>query len=134
MHVHQPSRFPKRALERYAELLLRHVYQSGGRDRYVPVAEIEDALGLEEHLILEICRTRLLGEVHVSCRLHAEIEESMDTRTPVERRWMTLCFAEPHVRIRPGAVRLTEAELLRLGKKKDGRKKDRKAGRRKSRD
>jgi hypothetical protein len=120
--VHEPSRFPKRVLERYADLLLHHVYQSGGRKRYVPIAEIEDALGLEPDLILDICRTRLLGEIQVADRLREELEESAEARTAVERHCLRVFLAEPHVRIRPGAVRLTEDELLRL-RKKQGRKK-----------
>jgi hypothetical protein len=127
MPVHEPSRFPKRVLERYADLLLHHVYQHGGRKRYVPIAEIEDALGLEAELILDICRTRLLGEIHVTDRLRAELEDCAEARTAIERHWLRICLAEPHVRIRPAAVRLTEQELLRLRKKQDKRK--RKLGR-----
>lgn len=122
MRFEEQKRFPKKALDRYAEILLRHVYQCGGRERYVPIAAIEDALGLEQELILNLCRTRLLGEVHVADRLHEELEDSVDCRTPFERRLMRLCFSEPHVRIRPGAVRLTEAELLKVERKRRKRK------------
>jgi hypothetical protein len=118
MSVHETSRFPKRVLERYADVLLHHVYQGGGRKRYIPVSEIEDAVGLEADLILDIFRTRLLGEIHVTFRLREELAESAEARTAVERHWLRLLLAEPHVRIRPGAVRLTEEELLRLRKKK----------------
>ena len=122
MPVPEPSRFPKRVLKRYAELLLRYVYQHGGRERYVPIAEIEEALGLETDLLLEICRTRLLGEIHVMDRLPEELEESFEARTAIERHWLRLCYAAPHVRIRPEAVRLTEAELLPLRKKRKARR------------
>lgn len=122
MPVHEPTRFPKRVLERYADLLLRFVYQNGGRERYVPIGEIEDALGLEQELILDICKTRLLGEIHVTVRLREELEDSAEARTAIERHWLKLWLAEPHIRIRPGAVRLTEDELLRLRKKRTGKK------------
>ena len=118
----QEWRFPESALKRYAEIILRHVHQSGGRERYVPVAEIEDALGLEGDLILELCRTRLLGEIHVSCRPHAELEQSVEYRSPLERQWIRDCFSQPHVRIRPGRVRLTECELLKDRRKRKKRK------------
>jgi len=131
MRFPESRHFPERALERYAEILLRHVYRCGGRERYVPVAAIEDALGLEEDLILALCRTRLLGEVHVADRLLAELEESAEGRTPVERHWMRICLSQPHVRIRPGAVRLTPEELMQCGRKRKPGK--RKVGRRKGR-
>jgi len=118
MSSHEHARFPKRALARYAEILLRHVYQSGGRERYVPLTEIEDALGLEPELILRLCRTRLRGEVHVADRLPAELAESTEYRTPLEREWLQAVYSRPHVRIRPGPVRLTEEELLRGRKKR----------------
>jgi hypothetical protein len=121
MHAEEPKRFPKKALDRYAEILLRHVYQSGGRERYVPVATIEDALGLEAELILTLCRTRLLGEIHVADRLAAELEESYEAKTPLERQWLRAVYSEPHVRIRPGVVRLTEEELVK-GRKKRSKK------------
>ena len=114
MSVHEPCRFPKRVLERYADLLLRYVYQHGGRERYVPIAEVEDALGLETELILDLCKTRLIGEIHVTDRLRAELEDCAEARTAIERHVLRVCLAEPHIRIRPGAVRLTEDELLRL--------------------
>ncbi len=121
----ESKRFPERALERYAEILLRHVYRSGGRERYVPVAAIEDALGLEQELILSLCRTRLLGEIHVADRLPAELEECVEARMPVERHWMKLCLSEPHVRIRPGAVRLTAEELMERGQRRARKRKAR---------
>ncbi|MFQ5844157.1 MAG: hypothetical protein ACE5JG_04135 [Planctomycetota bacterium] len=129
MSSRESTRFPESALERYAEILLRHVYQSGGRERYVPVAGIEDALGLEHELILELCRTRLLGEVHVADRLPAELEESIECSTPLERQWIRDCLSQPHVRIRPGAVRLTEGELLQNRKKKRAKEKRRRKSR-----
>jgi len=118
------ARFPARALARYAEILLRHVYQAGGRDRYVRVAEIEDALGLEADLILELCRTRLVGEIQIACRLPAEVRESIEYRTPLERQLIEDYCAQPHLRIRPEPVRLTEKELLK-GRKKRKRKRAR---------
>jgi hypothetical protein len=118
MSSEEPTPFPNRTLKRYAELVLRHIHQSGGRARYVAVDAIEDALGLEEALILELCRTRLRGEVHLAQRLPADLEESVDCRTPVEREVMRLCFSRPHVRIRPAAVRLTAEELLRKGRRR----------------
>jgi len=130
MPVHEPYRFPKRVLKRYAELLLRHVYKSGGRERYVSVAEIEDALGLEPQLILEICRSRLRGEIQVAERLHEDLEDCAEARTAIERHWLRACLAEPHVRIRPPHVRLTEDELLSLGKKRGGRKRRERKSRR----
>jgi hypothetical protein len=105
-------RFPKSALNRYSELLLRHVYQTGGRERYVPVKEIEDALGLEFELIEELCRTRLLGEIQMNWRLPAELEESVEAHTPLEREWLRDHFSRLHLRIRPEPVRMTEEELL----------------------
>jgi len=114
------ARFPKRVLARYADLVLRCIYQRGGRKRYVAVTEIEDAVGLERDLVLGLCRTRLLGEVYVVERLPEEVESSYEC-SPAERQVLRACFAEPHVRIRPAAVRLTEGELL--SKKKRGRKK-----------
>ena len=123
MSTQESERFPESALKRYAELLLRHVYQQGGRDRYVCVAVIEDALGLEAELILQLVRTRLRGEVQVAERLPAEIEDSIECHTPVERQWMRDFYSEPHLRIRPEPVRLTEEELL---ERKRGPKKKRK--------
>lgn len=129
----EPARFPKSALKRYAEILLRHVYQCGGRERYVSVAEIEDALGLEEEIILRLCRTRLLGEVHVAHRLPAELEESVECATPSERQWLRCIFSQPHVRIRHASVRLTEDELVKDPEKRKRRKKKRKKKRRSTR-
>ena len=111
------KRFPERVLKRYADLILHHIYQCGGRNRYVPLMEIEDALGLEQPLVLDICRTHLLGEVHVAERPPAELEESEEFCTAVDRELMRELFARPHIRIRPEAVRLTEAELLTSHKK-----------------
>jgi hypothetical protein len=128
MSSDEPERFPPGVLKRYAEIVLRHVYQSGGRERYVPVAQIEDALGLEEALILRLCRTRLLGEVHVADRLPKELEETFEARTPVERQVLRACFAEPHVRIRPPAVRLTEKELLKDRRKGKNGKRGKRGG------
>ena len=123
MSSSKSRRFPKSVLERYAEILLRHVYQSGGRKRYVAVTEIEDALGLEPELILRLCRTHLLGEIHVAERLPAELEESIECRTPLEREWINAFYSLPHLRIRPGAIRLTEKELLKGGKRRRKEKK-----------
>ena len=111
-------RSPKSALKRYAELILRRVYQCRGRNRYVPIAEIEDALGLEQALILHLCRTRLLTELHVADRPRAELEESLECRTPLERHIIREYDAEPHVRVRPDAVRLTEHELLKRSRRR----------------
>ncbi len=121
MSSEELARFPKSALKRYAEIILRHIYQCGGRERYVPVTDIEDALGLEQELILELCRTRLVGEVYVAYRPHAELEESFEFST-LERHLIRDCLTQAHVRIRPGSVRLTERELLRSGKKKKKRR------------
>jgi len=126
MSANRNTRFPKRAQERFADVVLRQVYQSGGRDRYVPMRELEDALGLEPWRIIELCRTRLRGELHVSWRLPAEVEESVDCFSPVERLVLRACFPQPHVRVRSDAVRLTEEELLevsRARRKKKHRKK-----------
>jgi len=117
MSSHKSARFPASALERYAELLLRHVYQRGGRERYVPVEEIEDALGLEQELILKLCRTRLLGEIQVADRLPEELEEGIEMHTPLERQFVRDYYSRPHLRIRPGPVRLTQEELVRARKK-----------------
>ena len=122
MSLDESARFPKSALKRYAEIILRHIYQCGGRERYVPVAEIEDVLGLEQELILELCRTRLLGEVHVADRPLAELEEGAAYESALERHLIRDCFSQPHVRIRPGCVRLTEKELLQDGKKRKKRR------------
>ena len=122
MSLDESARFPKSALKRYAEIILRHIYQCGGRERYVPVAEIEDVLGLEQELILELCRTRLVGEVYVADRPLAELEEGAAYESALERHLIRDCFSQPHVRIRPGCVRLTEQELLRAGKKRTKRR------------
>ena len=119
MRIHEFERFPRSALRRYTELLLRRIYQFGGRERYVRVADLEDALGLEEELILHLCRTRLLGEVHVADRVPAELADAMEYSSPLERHCVGACFSEAHVRIRPGAVRLTAKELLRKRRKKN---------------
>jgi len=119
MHPEESSRFPKRVRKRYAEILLREIHQRGGRERYVPVAELEETLGLEEALILELCRTRLLGEVQIADRLPADVEDSAECRTALEREWLRCLYSRPHVRIRPAAVRLTEEELLRGRKRKE---------------
>ena len=118
MKAKKNKRIPKRALDRYAELLLRHLYQHGGRERYVPVTELEDALGIEPWRILALCRNRLLGEVHVSWRLPEEVERSTDCWSPAEKLVMRSWFPQPHIRIRPDAVRLTEDELVRARPKK----------------
>lgn len=106
------TRLSKRVRKRYAELLLRRIHQCGGRDRYVSVEELEDALGLEAELILRLCRTRLRGEVHVAERPPARLMEAEEFQTPVEQAWLRCLFTEPHVRIRPRATRLTEDELV----------------------
>jgi hypothetical protein len=106
--------FPKHARQRFAELLLRQIYELGGTNRYIPVAEIEDTLGLEPELILQLCSTRLLGEIQISDRLPAEVEDSLELTSPVERLWIRQHCSEAHVRIRPAAVRLTETELLQI--------------------
>jgi len=120
------TRFPKAALKRYAELVLRQVYQVGGRERYIPLTELEDTLGLERWRILELCRTRLLGEIHVSWRLPAEVEESFECRSPTERLLLRACASQAHVRIRPEHVRLSEEELLHKRKKRKRKKKKKK--------
>ena len=116
------SRFPKGVLKRYTELLLHHIHLSGGRERFVPVAEIEDTLGLEPELILQLCRTRLLGEVQVADRLPAELEEGTEFHAAFERQAFRLWFCQPHVRIRPRCVRLTEEELVRKPKRRRKRR------------
>ncbi len=121
MSSDESARFPKSALKRYTEIILRHIYKCGGRERYVPVTDIEDALGLEQELILELCRTRLVGEVYVADRPHAELEESFELST-LERHLIRDCLTQPHVRIRPGCARLTEQELLKAGKKRKKRR------------
>lgn len=113
------KRFPVSARKRFAELVLRHVYQSGGRDRFVPLLEIEEELGLEPHLILQLCRTRLLSEIQIAWRLPAELEENVDFQTPVERELIRNYFARPHLRVRPDLVRLTADELAPHPKKKN---------------
>ena len=122
MATHENKRFPKSALKRYAEMVLRHVYQSGGRERYVPVSEIEDAIGLEEELIITLCRTRLMGEVHVADRAPVELLESAEYESALEQEIIRECFARPHVRIRPESVRLTSKELLPTKKKRKKRR------------
>ncbi|MDH3592998.1 MAG: hypothetical protein OER88_14020 [Planctomycetota bacterium] len=116
MSTPKSMRFPKRVLKRYAEVLLRHIYQCGGDRRFVAVADIEEALGLERALIVRLCRTRLRGEVCVAWRLAADIENSYDL-SALERHLLRCCYTEPHVRIRARAVRLTEGELVRPRKR-----------------
>jgi len=123
MPTYKHTRFPKSALDRYAEVLLRHVYQAGGRDRYVPVTALEDSLGLESALILRLCRTRLLGELHVADRAPADLEDDTAYRSAIEKQIIREYFARPHVRIRPEAVRLTEDELIRKRRKRKKKKK-----------
>jgi hypothetical protein len=123
MSSQKSTRFPKSALKRYAEIILRHVYQSGGRERYIPVLEMEDTLGLEQELILELCRTRLLGEIQIADRLPDELESGIECQTPFERELARDWFSRPHVRIRPALVRLTADELLREGRKRKGSRK-----------
>ena len=118
----ESTRFPKSAIKRYTEIILRHIYQCGGRERYVPVADLEDALGLEQELILELCRKQLVGEVYVADRPLAELEQSAAFESAFERHLIRDCFCQPHVRIRPGCARLTEQELLRAGKKRTKRR------------
>ncbi len=129
MSSDESARFPKSALKRYTEIILRHIYKCGGRERYVPVTDIEDALGLEQELILELCRTRLLGEVHVADRPLAELEEGAAYESALERHLIRDCFSQPHVRIRPGCVRLTEKELLQDQKRKRRKRRRRKSQR-----
>lgn len=126
MSSEKSTRLPKSALKRYAEIILRQVYQAGGRERYVPVAELEDELGIEQWRILELCRDRLIGELHVSWRLPTEVEQSGECWGPAERLLWRSCFAQPHVRVRPDHVRLTEGELLRDGSKRKKKKKRKK--------
>jgi len=122
-----PVRPPKRVRRRYADLLLRCIHQCGGRDRYVAVEELEDALGLEPELILKLCRTRLRGEVHVAQRPPARLEAAASFSCPLEREWARFFFAEPHVRVRPPATRRTEEELLHERRGRRRRKSKRKA-------
>lgn len=133
MSPKENKRFRGRVLERFADLILRHVYQSGGRERYVPVREIEDELGLEPHLILQLCRSRLLGEIQVAWRAPAELEESVEYQTPVERQIVRDCFSRPHLRVRPELVRLTPEELVKKTKKQRKKEKKNKRKRRKNR-
>lgn len=126
MRAYKDKRFPKRALDRYAELILRQVYQAGGRNRYVPVTELEDTLGLERDLILGLCRTKLLGELHVADRISAELEDDTAYCSAIERQIIRAYFARPHVRIRSEAVRLTEDELVAGRRKRRKKRKKRK--------
>ncbi|MEM8885005.1 MAG: hypothetical protein AAGD14_13115 [Planctomycetota bacterium] len=125
----QLKRFPRGALKRYAEVLLRQIHQCGGRERYVPLTELEDELGLEPWLILHLCRTKLVGEVHVAYRTPVALDESLAMEGAAEREIIRLCFRWAHVRIRHEAVRWTEDELLqppRESKKKQKQKKKKK--------
>ncbi|MHC4959220.1 MAG: hypothetical protein ACYTGN_12700 [Planctomycetota bacterium] len=123
MSANKPKRLPKGARQRYAQVLLRYVYQHGGRERYIPLEEIENALGLEQWMAFRLCRKHLRGEVHIAHRPPADLEEGEGYRSALERQLIRDCFAKPHVRIRSDAVRFTEEELLRTRKR---RKKDRK--------
>jgi len=118
MTSNEQKRFPVSARKRFADLVLRHVYQCGGRDRFVPLLAIEEELGLEPELILELCRTRLLGEIQIAERLPVELEESIELQTPIERELVRSYFAQTHLRVRPDVVRLTADELARRPKKK----------------
>ena len=124
----ESTRFPKSALNRYSELLLRHVYARGGREHYIPVREIEEELGLEFELIDELCRKRLLGEIQLTWRLPAELEESVGAHTPLEREWLRDHFSRLHVRIRPEPVRMTEEELLDAGARRRRKRKKKRQG------
>jgi len=117
------GRCPTSALKRHAEIVLREIHQRGGRSRFVPVAVLEEALGLEQDLILHFCRTKLLGEVLAADRLTEELEKSLGLHSPLERQWIRDCFSLPHVRIRPPVVRLTESGLLKKRKRSKGRRK-----------
>ena len=124
------ARFPKSVRKRYSELLLRHVYQCGGRERYIPVKEIEEELGLEFLVIVELCQKHLVGEIQLTWRVPAEVAESVEGWTPLERQWIRDSFSRMHLRIRPEPVRLTEEELLDADAR---RKRKRKKKRHKSR-
>ena len=116
MSAKKNKRFPTSARKRYADLVLRAVYQGGGAERYVPLHEIEDRLGLEPDLILELCRKHLLGEIHVAWRAPAELVDGAEYQSAVEKQLIRDWFARPHLRIRPDAVRLTEVELVKKKK------------------
>ena len=127
MSSHRMKRFPKRVLKRYADLILRFVYQSGGRDRYILLDEVEHELGLEPHLILELCRTWLLGEIQIANRAPVEVEEHAEFRTPVERQIIRDWFERPHLRIRPEVVRLTAEELVPESKRRAKKNKNKRS-------
>ena len=105
------KRFPKGARRRYADLILRHAYNHGGRDRYIPIREVEDALGLEFHVVWDLCEKKLTGEIQLAWRLNKEIEEHYEVTSPVERALLRRHAGEWHIRIRPDVTRWSEDEL-----------------------
>ena len=105
------KRIPKGARRRYAQLILRHAYNAGGRDRYIPIREVEHVLGLEFEIIYDICERKLLSEVQLSWRLSDEIADSYEVSSPLERALLRRHIGEWHLRIRPAAVRWADDEL-----------------------
>ena len=65
-------------------------------------------------------RVELQRVVRRQCHVHAapvELLESAEYESALEQEIIRECFARPHVRIRPEAVRLTSKELLPPKKK-----------------
>ena len=102
---------PSSVRERYADLLLRSVYQLGGRDRYVPFLQLEDELGIEPESLYELISEDLVAEVHFALRMPAALEDSLEFATELEKEQARQNFVQPHVRVRPEVARRTLDEL-----------------------
>jgi hypothetical protein len=102
---------PTSVRERYADLLLRSVYQLGGRDHYVSFLQLEDKLGIEPEALYELTSEDLVAEVHFALRMPAALEDSLEFATELEKEQARQNFAQPHVRVRPEVSRRTLGEL-----------------------
>ena len=96
---------------RYADLLLRSVYQLGGRDHYVSFLQLEDKLGIEPEALYELISEDLVAEVHFALRMPAALEDSLEFATELEKEQARQNFSQPHVRVRPEVSRRSPEEL-----------------------
>lgn len=102
---------PTSVRERYADLLLRTIYQLGGRDRYVPFVELEDELGIEPETQYMLISEDLVAELHFALRMPAKLEASLEFATEMEKEDARESYSQPHVRVRPDVARRTIEEL-----------------------
>jgi hypothetical protein len=102
---------PTSVRERYADLVLRSIYQFGGRGSYVPFQHLEDELGIEPDVLYELITEDLVAEVHFALRIPAALEDSPEFATELEKEQARQNFVQPHVRVRPDVTRRTPEEL-----------------------